>query len=152
MGFRFQRRINLGGGLGLNLSKSGIGASVRSKHGSIGTSGFSFRTGIPGLSFRQGWGKGGQGALAGIAVVAFTVVAIAVATIAIRVLIVLGLALWEGGRWCALTAHDYLEYRRTGGQIPAAVQPSPPEDPTAAPEPTLAEIMAKSRSGGDRDH
>lgn len=53
MGFRFYRRINLGSGLGLNLSKSGIGTSIRSKHGSIGSSGFSIRTGIPGSSYRQ---------------------------------------------------------------------------------------------------
>ncbi len=45
MGFRFYRRISLGSSLGLNLSKSGIGTSVRGKHGSIGTSGFSIRTG-----------------------------------------------------------------------------------------------------------
>ena len=28
MGFRFRKSINLGGGLKLNLSKSGIGASI----------------------------------------------------------------------------------------------------------------------------
>ena len=48
MGFQFYRRINLGNGLRRNLSKSGIGASVRDKHESIGFSGFSIRTGIPG--------------------------------------------------------------------------------------------------------
>ena len=59
MGFRYQKRVNLGGGAGLNVSKSGVSGSVRTKHGSIGKSGFSIRTGIPGLTFRSGWGKHG---------------------------------------------------------------------------------------------
>lgn len=53
MGFRFQRRINLGGGPGLNLSKSGVSTSVRSRFGTIGTRGFSIRTAIPGLTYRS---------------------------------------------------------------------------------------------------
>src|SRR5688572_4296568 len=40
---------------GVNASGSGGSVSYRSRHGSIGTKGFSPRTGIPGLSFRQGW-------------------------------------------------------------------------------------------------
>jgi hypothetical protein len=57
MGMRYQKRVNLGGGAGLNLSKSGISSSYRTKYGSIGTKGFSIRTGIPGLSFRNSFGK-----------------------------------------------------------------------------------------------
>ena len=56
MGFRFYKRI--GGKAGLNLSKSGISASLRTGAGSIGTSGYSLRTGISGLFFRGVWGKG----------------------------------------------------------------------------------------------
>lgn len=53
MSFRYQRRVNIGNGLGLNLSRSGVGGSYRGKWGSIGSTGFSIRTGIPGLSFRK---------------------------------------------------------------------------------------------------
>ena len=35
MGFQFQRRINIGEGWGVNLSKSGMSLSFRSKYGSI---------------------------------------------------------------------------------------------------------------------
>jgi hypothetical protein len=57
MGSRFYRRIPLGGGAGVNISKSGISTSFRGKFGSLGSSGFSIRSGIPGLSFRSGWGS-----------------------------------------------------------------------------------------------
>ena len=63
MGFRYQRRI--GKGLGLNLSKSGISTSYRTKYGSIGSKGFSLRTGIPGLTFRSR--KSGDAALVAFA-------------------------------------------------------------------------------------
>ncbi len=55
MSFRYQRRINFGGGWGFNLSLRGVSSSYRSKWGSVGPRGFSFRTGIPGLSFHQSW-------------------------------------------------------------------------------------------------
>ncbi len=63
MSFRYQKRINLGKGAGLNLSKSGISGSVRGRAGSIGTRGFSLKTGIPGLTFRSSWGKSKHGLL-----------------------------------------------------------------------------------------
>jgi hypothetical protein len=53
MGFRFQKRIKLGGGLGLNISKSGISPSLRTKAGTISNKGFSVRTGVPGASYRK---------------------------------------------------------------------------------------------------
>ena len=56
MGLRFQKRVNLGEGVGANISKSGVSFSKRTQLGSIGTSGFSVKTGIPGLSFRKNWG------------------------------------------------------------------------------------------------
>ncbi len=54
MGIRYQKRIKLGKGVGLNVSKSGVSPSLRTKYGSIGPKGFSIRTGIPGLSYRGG--------------------------------------------------------------------------------------------------
>jgi hypothetical protein len=57
MEFRFYKRIPLGGGAGVNISKSGLSTSFRGKFGSLGTSGFSIRSGIPGLSFRTSWGR-----------------------------------------------------------------------------------------------
>lgn len=53
MSLRYQKRVNLGKGVGLNLSRSGISSSYRGRWGSIGSTGFSIRTGIPGLSFRK---------------------------------------------------------------------------------------------------
>jgi len=58
MGVRFQKRVSLGKGLGLNVSKSGVSTSIQTKYGSISPRGFSIRTGIPGLSFRSNLGKG----------------------------------------------------------------------------------------------
>ncbi|MFV5686445.1 hypothetical protein ACM55I_13480 [Flavobacterium sp. GB2R13] len=53
MGFRFSKRVNLGGGLGLNISKSGIYPSVRTKSGTISNKGFSVRTRVSGVSYRK---------------------------------------------------------------------------------------------------
>ena len=77
MSLRYQKRINLGKGLGVNVSSSGITSSYRTKYGSIGSRGFSIKTGIPGLSFRNTWGKGSTGlviSLVYIAVVFFVLV------------------------------------------------------------------------------
>ena len=56
MGFRFYRRVNLGNGLGLNLSKSGVSSGIRTSSGSIGTRSFSLPTGIKGLYYRGSTG------------------------------------------------------------------------------------------------
>jgi hypothetical protein len=53
MSFRIQRRANLSKGLGLNISASGVSPSWRTKFGSLGSRGFSIRTGIPGISYRS---------------------------------------------------------------------------------------------------
>jgi hypothetical protein len=58
MGFRYHKRVSNSKGWGLNISGSGISSSYRSKYGSIGSKGFSIRSGIPGLTFRSGWGSG----------------------------------------------------------------------------------------------
>lgn len=51
MGFRFYKREKLFGGLGLNISKSGISWSIRGKSGSFGPKRTSVRTGVPGLTY-----------------------------------------------------------------------------------------------------
>jgi hypothetical protein len=73
MPFRYQRRVKLGKGLGVNLSNGGASASKRTKFGSIGTKGFSFRTGIPGLSYRGSWSKSNVGLIILILYVVVTV-------------------------------------------------------------------------------
>jgi hypothetical protein len=53
MGIGFRKRVNLGGGLGLNISKSGISPSIRTKAGTISSKSFSVKTGVPGVSYRK---------------------------------------------------------------------------------------------------
>ena len=53
MGFKYNKRIKLGKRLGLNISKSGLSTSYRTKRGTISSKGFSIRTGIPGLIYRK---------------------------------------------------------------------------------------------------
>jgi len=119
MGFRYQRRINLGGGAGLNLSKSGISASYRTKYGSIGPRGFSLRTGIPGLTFRSGRGSKGSGA----AIVLLVMAAILVASIGLVILWnLLRFITWA----CIEGYHAFLRYRM---QRQAAKLAAPPVTP-----------------------
>lgn len=60
MGFILRKRLKTGKGFGLNLSKTGISASHIGKYGSIGTKGFSVRTGVKGINYRSYWGKKGK--------------------------------------------------------------------------------------------
>jgi hypothetical protein len=53
MGFLFQKRITLGGGLGFNISKSGISPSLRTRMGSFSKKGYSVKTGISGLRYQN---------------------------------------------------------------------------------------------------
>lgn len=53
MPFRFNKRVKLSSGLGLNIGKRGVSASVRTKFGSIGSRGISVKTGVPGLTLRS---------------------------------------------------------------------------------------------------
>lgn len=63
MGFRYQKRVNISDGLGINISRSGLSPSYRSRYGSIGPKGFSLRTGIPGFTFKSGFSRlGGKNA------------------------------------------------------------------------------------------
>lgn len=58
MGIRYQKRFGGTKGFGLNFSGSGISSSYRTKYGTVGSKGFSIRSGIPGLSFRSSYGRG----------------------------------------------------------------------------------------------
>lgn len=73
MGFRYQKRIKLGKGFGLNLSKSGISSSLRTKKGTIGSKGFSIRTGIPGLTFRKTFSKSSKSGCLGFVLIIITI-------------------------------------------------------------------------------
>ncbi|PXX26313.1 DUF4236 domain-containing protein [Arenibacter sp. ARW7G5Y1] len=57
MAFRFNKRVNLIKGLGINISKSGITPSLRTGRGSLSSKGYSVRTGIPGLTYRKTFSK-----------------------------------------------------------------------------------------------
>ncbi|WP_407654038.1 DUF4236 domain-containing protein [Aquimarina gracilis] len=64
MGFKYNKRIKLGKGFGLNISKSGVSPSYRTKRGSLSSRGYSIRTGIPGLTYRKSFKKSkGNGCL-----------------------------------------------------------------------------------------
>ncbi len=79
MGFRYNKRIGGNKGWGWNISGSGVSSSYRSKYGSIGSRGFSIKTGIPGLSFSSGWGSGkskGAGAAVFLALIGFYAAAV----------------------------------------------------------------------------
>ncbi|MBK8487089.1 MAG: DUF4236 domain-containing protein [Bacteroidetes bacterium] len=54
MGFRFQKRIKLFGGFGLNISKSGISWSARGLIGTFGSKRISIKTGLTGLTYVSG--------------------------------------------------------------------------------------------------
>ncbi|MBL0682822.1 DUF4236 domain-containing protein [Aquimarina mytili] len=64
MAFKYNKRIKLGKGFGLNVNKSGITPSYRTKRGSLSSKGYSLRTGIPGLTYRKSFKKSkGSGCL-----------------------------------------------------------------------------------------
>ena len=98
MGLRFQKRVNLSKGVGLNLSSTGVSASHRSKYGSIGSKGFSIKTGIPGLTFRQNFNKK-NGAIS------FIIFSFA------GFFIIVAIAIWNVGRfsiWCINELYKFI--------------------------------------------
>lgn len=56
------------------MSGSGLSVSKRTKYGSFGTSGFSIRTGIPGLSFRSSWGVSRSNGIYGLLILLISVI------------------------------------------------------------------------------
>ena len=102
MSVRYQRRISLGKGLGVNLSKSGMSVSKRTPFGSIGTSGYSIRTGIPGLFFRKYKPRGrGSSGMKEIAI--FIAVVMAILAISAFILYVLKAAVLLTVHYSVLT-------------------------------------------------
>src|SRR5258706_3655674 len=134
MGFRFQRRLNITRGFGLHISKSGVSPSLRTGFGSISFKGFSIRTGIPGLSYRQSFGKGSGGAglvlLLIVVFIALLPFLIQLAVIAIQIAAVVGLwairffviAPYNLLAWGSQTTFDYIKYRWNLRGGPPAVQ------------------------------
>ena len=133
MGFRFQRRLNLGSGFGFNLGKTGASVSRRTSFGSIGTGGFSLRSGIAGFGYRRSFGRGGRGVRGGGAAVGlaiglvFGLVMLAVMLVVnlVSILVVLGVniflflfkVLWlvlvvllSLIWWSCLTTADFVRY------------------------------------------
>lgn len=53
----FRKRINLGGGFGLNVSKSGISPSLRTKYGTISNKRVSVVTGVKGVGYAKTFKK-----------------------------------------------------------------------------------------------
>lgn len=126
MSFVFRRRLEIGKGLGVNVSTSGASLSFRNSLGSVSTSGFSVKTGIPGLSYRQSFGKKGSPIAGIIALIMLAMllipllwnIAILACKLGFQVLI---FAYWllivvpvKIAIWLGLTAKDYFQYVRTG--------------------------------------
>lgn len=86
MGFWFQRRINLGKGVGVNINNTGVSASYRTRYGSIGSRGFTLKTGIPGLRYRGG---GGKNALPFLLVLGIAIVGVLIVYNVVRLIIFL---------------------------------------------------------------
>lgn len=107
MGFRFQRRIQLSRGWGINVGTTSGSISHRGRYGSFGSNGFSLRTGIPGLSYRKAWGKNAGGAA--LVFLAFALVAVALVTL-VKVIAYVGPLIWQCAVWVALTCYDMCVY------------------------------------------
>ena len=116
MGFVIQRRVNFKDGLGLNISKSGISASIRTKYGTFGSKGFSIRSGIPGFSWRTRYSKKDSG----LSVIAFLIIWIFFSTLffilelcisfVISTLFILLPIIYRVILWLTQVMYDYLRY------------------------------------------
>jgi hypothetical protein len=58
---QYYKRVKLGKRTSANISTHGFSVSYRTAVGSIGTRGFSIKTGIPGLTYRGNWAKSKNG-------------------------------------------------------------------------------------------
>ncbi len=76
MGLQVQRRFKVADRLGVNLGKTTASLSYRGKYGSLGTSGYSIKSGIPGVFFRS-YGGGKKNGESLIITIAILVAAIA---------------------------------------------------------------------------
>lgn len=110
MGLRYYRRINMGQGWGLNLSKSGLSTSFRTQWGAFGTKGYSIRTGIPGLSYRKTFARAKQGDAATI----FFLIILATIVLYVAILVI-----WNIGRFAVWsTARLYHALKPAHTEIP----------------------------------
>jgi hypothetical protein len=110
--------------MGLNISKSGISPSVRTEVGTISSRGFSIRTGIRGLSYRQSFGNSSDGAgfvvLLLVVFVALLPVFIQMVIGAVQIAWVLVVSVvrifivapYNVMLWAIQNAGDYINYRR----------------------------------------
>ena len=101
MGFRFSRRI--GDKVGLNFSRSGVSASIRTGIGAFSTQGFTLHTGFRGLTYRGTWFSGrifparSVFSVGGVLNVLFALILLAV-KITIILLVLFGLLIFSIGR------------------------------------------------------
>ncbi|MCX7987042.1 MAG: DUF4236 domain-containing protein [Bacteroidales bacterium] len=130
MGFRYYRRINLGNGFGLNVSKSGISPSIRTRWGAFGAKGFSIRTGLPGLSYRKAYSRTKQND--GMEIFFFILLLLSVLYLAI-------LIIWNLGRlvvWSVARLHHVLKPKpnELPGQVTSQEAVSSIQDNTNMPQ------------------
>jgi fatty acid desaturase len=149
MGFRFHRRLNLGSGLGLNLGKSGSSVSGRTFFGSVGTRGFSVRSGVPGFSYRKSFGRGGAGLVVGLVVVVAALVVnliVLLVGLGVNLLLVLVQVCWVLAvaavnllLWVTLTTADFIGYMIGRSRLAEASGSSSdcPPPPTTTPHEVL---------------
>ncbi|MFM8950741.1 MAG: DUF4236 domain-containing protein [Bacteroidota bacterium] len=149
MGFRFQKRINLGDGVGINVSKSGLSTSVRTKYGSFGSRGFSLRTGIPGLSWRSGFGGKNGGAVLLLILLVLGAFIIAYNLLRFAVFLI-------GWIWTSIFTEEGVNYKFLIGFIvvvsgmtaalyfytPTSVSAPPPPPPIVEDLPILTDTLA----------
>lgn len=111
MAFRFYRRVNLGKGLGLNISKSGVSSSIRTRFGSFGSKGYSFRTGISGLSYRRYFSSGKKGKNDALAFLLIVLLSFAIYVLAIIVWNALLLSIWLAARLWNILSEEYALFK-----------------------------------------
>jgi hypothetical protein len=119
MGFRLQRRIPLGKGLGVNVSGSGTSVSLRSRFGSLSPRGFSLRTGIPGLSYRSGF-RTGRGRKGGADLLVMLLFALTLGVLASILWNIIRFVLWAAAELAKAIIRWMIRVRErsTGGSAP----------------------------------
>ncbi len=103
MGFRYYRRVNLGKGLGLNLSKSGVSPSVRTKWGSVGTRNYSIPIGIKGLYYRGSTGGKNAG-------IGWLIILLLGSVFILAYYLIVGIIKGIGFLWNWIVKGDHIEY------------------------------------------
>jgi hypothetical protein len=137
----------LGGGLGLNVSKSGISPSYRTKFGSVSAKGFSVRTGIPGLSYRAGFGRKSNAGAIGLV---FMLLGVSVYVLVFAIIVawnVARFAIWGASELYKLGTRQWLGYQaRKASKLAMTGISQAPRLPSAAAIPT-SNYTAPASSG-----